>query len=160
MPVPTRARRALAVAGALAATLSAAGCGGYDRDAYCAAVREVRQPAELGGSASGDDSVPDDSVPDDSGADSTVGPASPTAEDEAALRGYLEQVRGLEGLAPREDEEQWRTLREGLESVMTEGRVDVDKVEKAQRQLTLMARAADTLDTSLVGECGVGLSDG
>ncbi len=160
MLVPTRARRSLAVVGALAATLSAAGCGGYDRDAYCAAVREVRQPAELGGSTSGDDSLADDGVADDGVADDGVGPASPTTEDDAALRAYLEQVRGLEDLAPREDEEQWQTLREGLESVMTEGRVDVDKVEKAQRQLTLMAQAADTLDTSLVGECGVGLSDG
>lgn len=76
------------------------------------------------------------------------------------VRTYLGQVRRLEGLAPRQDEGQWRTLRQGLESVMTDGRLDVAKVEKAQKELTLMAQAADRLDGSLVGECGAGLSRG
>jgi hypothetical protein len=134
-----------ALAGALAVVLVATGCGGYDRDAYCAAVRDVRQPAALGDAVPGDD---------------TMGPASPETEDDAALRAYLEQVRALEDLAPREDEGSWRTLREGLESVMTDGAVDVDKVEQAQRELTLMAQAAEELDTRLLSECGVGLSAG
>ena len=140
--------RVLAVVGVAAATLAATGCGGYDRDAYCAAVRNVRQPAAL---------------PGDSPSPATVGPANPadpSPEDDAALRRYLGQVRRLEELAPQQDQGQWRTLREGLESVMTDGRLDVAKVEKAQKELTLMAQAADRLDTSLVGECGAGLSPG
>jgi hypothetical protein len=133
MRATTRPWRVLALAGALGATLATAACGGYDRDAYCAAVREVSAPTDLTGPGTGED---------------------------AAVRAYLEQVRTLEGLAPRGDEGRWRTLREGLESVMTDGRVDVDKVEQAQRELTLMAQAAEELDTSLVPECGVGLSGG
>jgi hypothetical protein len=140
-----RARRVVVVTGVVTATLAAAGCGGHDREAYCAAVREVRQPAGLTGAEPSPD---------------TVGPASPSASDDAALRTYLGQVRRLEELAPRGDEGQWRTLRQGLESVMTDGRLDVAKVETSQKQLTLMAQAADRLDGSLVGECGVGLSPG
>jgi hypothetical protein len=88
-----------------------------------------------------------------------VGPAGP-APDDAALRAYLEQVRTLEDLSPRTDEGSWQTLREGLESVMTDGAVDVAKVELAQRELTLMAQAAEELDTRLLSECGVELSSG
>jgi hypothetical protein len=51
-------------------------------------------------------------------------------------------------------------LREGLESVMTDVRLDVDKIAKVQKERTLMARAADRLDSSLVGECGAGLGPG
>ena len=142
---PPSVVRVLGVLGVVALTSAAAGCAVYDRDAYCAAVRDVRQPAAL---------------TDDDPSGDAVGPAGPSAADDAALRTYLGQVRRLEGLAPRDDEGQWRTLREGLESVMTDGRLDVTKVEKAQKELTLMAQAADRLDGSLVGECGAGLSPG
>jgi hypothetical protein len=43
---------------------------------------------------------------------------------------------------------------------MTDGSVDVGKVERAQRELTLMAQAAEELDARLLAECGVGLSAG
>ena len=150
---PTRAGRALAVAGALAATLAAAGCG-YDRDAYCSAVREVRQPAELTGPAPADGTAEGGTGGED------TGPATSTAEDDAAVRAYLSQVRTLEDLAPRRHQGDWRTLREGLESVMTDGAVDVGKVERAQRELTLLAQAAEEVDARLLAECGVGLCAG
>lgn len=142
-----------ALAGALGVVLATSGCGGYDRDVYCAAVRDVRQPAALGDAGSGDEAVGPTSP-------ETSPASSPETDDDAALRAYLEQVRALEDLAPREDEGSWKTLREGLESVMTDGSVDVEKVEGAQRELTLMAQAAEELDTRLLAECGVGLSAG
>ena len=78
--------------------------------------------------------------------------------DDAAVNDYLGHVRRLEQLARGDAREDWRTVGDGIASLMRDGRVDERRVEQAQQRLTDIAGALQRLDESVRADCGFGIS--